>query len=93
MNSEIISKEEKIKPKIDLNNLKSNYFLRTIFNIIKKNKSLTIVKYNKKLQKRLNINIKNYKKYSQLFTPIEIEIKLGDDNDHIQNDKFINISR
>ena len=36
MNSEIISKEEKIKPKIDLNNLKSNYFLRTIFDIIKK---------------------------------------------------------
>ena len=31
---------------------------------MKKNKLLEIIKYNKKLQKRLNININNYIEYS-----------------------------
>ena len=34
---------------------------------MKKNKSFEIMKYNKKLQKRLNININDYKDYSQLY--------------------------
>ena len=34
--------------------------------------------YNKKLQKRLNININDYKDYSQLYSPIEIELKIVD---------------
>ena len=42
---------------------------------MKKNKLLEIIKYNKKLQKRLNININNYIEYSQLYSSIEIEIK------------------
>ena len=42
--------------------------------IIKRNKSLSIIKYNKKIQKRLNINIKDYKEYSEIYTSIEIEI-------------------
>ena len=45
---------------------------------MKKNKSLQIMKYNKKLQKRLNININDYKDYSQLYSPIEIELKIAD---------------
>ena len=32
-----------------------------MFDLIKQNKALKIIKYNKKIQKRLNINIKNYK--------------------------------
>ena len=47
MNSGIISQEEKIKQiqsKVDFKNLKSNYFLIKIFAIIKKNKSLKILK-------------------------------------------------
>ena len=43
------------------------------------------------MQKRVNLNISDYKKYSQLYSSIEIEIKL-DDNEHNENDKFINIS-
>ena len=43
---------------------------------MKKSKSLEIMKYNKRLQKRLNLNINNYKEYSQIYTPIEIELKL-----------------
>ena len=48
----------------DFDNIKSDYFLRKLFDILKENKSLNIFKYNKKLQKRLNISIDNYKKYS-----------------------------
>ena len=58
-----------------------------IFDIIKQNKSLNIVKYNKKLQKRLNLNINDYKEYSELYSSIEIELKLVDN----KYDKFINI--
>ena len=64
-------KNEKIK-KEKLNNLKSNYILKTIFDIVKENKSLEIVKYNKKLQKKLNLSINDYKEYSQIRSSIEI---------------------
>jgi len=79
MNSKNISNEENItqsKSKIIFDNLKSDYFLLKLFNIMKKNKSLQIMKYNKKQQKRLNININDYKDYSQLYSPIEIELRL-----------------
>ena len=70
-----------------LENLKSDYFLEKIYNKIKKKKSLEIVKYNKKVQKRLKLSIKDYKEYSETFSSIEIEIpwkkKYG---------KFININ-
>ena len=39
------------------------------------------------MQKRLNLSIKDYKEYSQLYTPIEIELKMAD-NRYV---KFINI--
>ena len=91
MNSEIISEEEKlkqIKSKIDFKNLKSDYFLIKLFDIMKKNKSLNIMKYNKNLKNRLNISIKDYKEYCQLYSSIEIELKLIDN----KYSKFINIS-
>ena len=37
-------------------------------------KSLEIIKYNKNLQKRINIKINNYKAYSEKYSSIEIEI-------------------
>ena len=55
---------------------------------MKRNKSLNIIKYNKKLQNRLNLGIKDYKEYSQFYTLIEIELKFVDN----KYDKFINIS-
>ena len=91
MNSGNISKEEKFeqrKSKVDIENIKSDYFLIKIFDIIKKNKSLEIMKYNKKLQKRFNLSINNYKEYSQILSPIEIELKLVDK----EYGRFINIS-
>ena len=59
---------------INLQKLKSDYFLQKIYSHINKNKSLEIVKYNKKIQNRLNLHIKDYKKYSETFSSIEIEI-------------------
>ena len=88
MNSRNILKNEQLKESKVLENLKSDYFLIKTINIIKKNKLLNITKYNKKFQKRLNININNYKEYSQLYSSIEIELKLSD---NIYG-RFINIS-
>ena len=94
MNSEIISKQEKlkqIKSKIDLKNIKSDYFFIKIFDIMEKIKTFKIMKYNKELQKRLNITINDYQKCSQLYSSIEIELKL-DNNMYSEQNKFINIS-
>ena len=68
-----ISKEEttnQIKSKARFKNLKSDYFLKKLFDIIKKNKSLEILKYNKTLQRRLKLNINDYKEYCQLYSSI-----------------------
>ena len=80
MNSRNTSKKDQTN---DFDNLKSDYFLRKLFDILKENKSLSIIKYNKKLQKRLNISIDNYKECSK----IEIEVKIADN----EYGKFINI--
>ena len=51
-------------------------------------KKLEIVKYNKKTQNRINLSVKDYKEYSETFTPIEIEIILSKD----KYGEFININ-
>ena len=87
MNSRNISKNEQTN---DFDKLKSDYFLRKLFDFLKEIKSLNIIRYNKNLQKRLNINIDNYKECSK----IEIELKLVDfEYDKLSNDKFINIPK
>ena len=93
MKSGIISKEEKlnqIKSKVNLNNLKSIVILKKILSYITKNESLNILRYNKKLQKRLNLSINDYKDYSQLYSPIEIELKF-DENKCDEKNRFIYI--
>ena len=59
-----------------------------IFNNLLKKKSLDIIKYNKIIKDRINISIKDYKEYSELYSSIEIEIKLVKDECY----KFININ-
>ena len=66
-------------------NLKNDYFLLKIFNNLMKKKSLDIIKYNKNIQKRINISIKDYKEYSEIYSSIEIELKLVKNN----HDTFI----
>ena len=63
-NSEL-SKDKKelnqIESKDIFKNLKNDYFLQKLFNNLLKKKSLEIVKYNKNINNRININIKDYK--------------------------------
>ena len=84
-------KEEKnqIKSKDKYDNLKNDYFLQKVFNNLEKKKSLDFIKYNKSIKKRLNINIKDYKEYSEKYSSIEIEIKPVKN----KNGKFINIKK
>ena len=62
------------KPNPITESIKIRYILSKIYDNMTKKKKLEIVKYNKKIQNRINLSIKNYKEYSETFTPIEIEI-------------------
>ena len=55
--------------------LKNDYFLQKLFNNLLRKKSLDIIKYNKNIKDRINITIKDYKEYSEIYSSIEIEIK------------------
>ena len=92
MSSINVSKEnnkenESAKPNPIIENLKSRYILSKIYDNMTKRKQLEIVKYNKRIQNRINLSVKNYKEYSEKFTPIEIEIIPTKD----EYGKFINI--
>jgi len=76
-----------MKSKEIFKNFKSNYFLQILFNHLMKKKSLDIIKYNKNIKERININIKDYKEYSEIYSSIELEIKPVRD----EYDRFINI--
>ena len=73
MGSHIISNKGKLRGKIE--KVKSKYILQKIFDNIGKDKTIKIVKHNKNLQNKININIDDYEKYwrenSEL---VEIEI-------------------
>ena len=76
-------KIKRIKTNVDLLNLKSDYFLQKLFYNMLKKKKLEIVKYNKKIQNRINLSVKDYKEYC------EIEIKIIPAKG--KYDSFINI--
>ena len=65
---------ESAKPNPITDNINSKYILSKIYDNMTMKKKLEIVKCNKKLQNRINLNVKDYKEYSETFTPIEIEI-------------------
>ena len=91
MNSRNISNEVKTKQMKSigaLENLKSNYIFKRILICLVKKKSLEIIKYNKKLQKIVNLSINDYKIYSELYSSIEIELKPVEN----KYGKLINIS-
>ena len=69
-----IEKSNIIKSKNKLTNIKSDYFIRKVFDIIQKRISFEIIKYNTNIQKRLNININNYKEFCENFSSIDLEI-------------------
>ena len=84
-NNEKLLQNIELKAKIE--NINSKFNLANIFNNLQKHKFFNIIKYNKALQNRLDLNIKNYKECSELFTPIEIEIIPAEK----KYGKFINI--
>ena len=57
-----------------LRNLKSDYFIQKFFGYIPERKSLETIRYNKSIQKRIDININHYKAYSETKTSIELDI-------------------
>ena len=57
-----------------LRKLKSDYFIQKFFGYMPKRKSLETIRYNKNIQKRINININHYKAYSETKTSIELDI-------------------
>ena len=69
--------------------IKSKYILKQILDKIKEKILLEIIKYNKIIQNKLDINLNNYKDFSEKFSSIELELTI------IKNDynKFINILR
>ena len=88
MNSEIISKtEKKEQNKSKLENLKSKYILKQIFEHFNSKKALEIIRYNKYFQNKFNVNISFYQEYSQSYSSIIIELNLADN----KYGKFINI--
>ena len=77
---------ESAKPNPIIDNIKSRYILSKIYDNMTKKKKLEIVKFNKKIQNRLNLDVKDYKEYSETYSSIEIiptKCKYG---------KFININ-
>ena len=62
------------KSKNKLSLIKNCYIMKKIFHNIQKRIYLVIIKYNINIQKRLNININNYKEFSELYSSIELEI-------------------
>ena len=48
--------------------------MQKLFDNMKKRISLKIIKCNMNIQKRLNVNINNYKDFSEKFSSIELEI-------------------
>ena len=58
-----------------LNNIKNDYILKNIFSPLERVKC-EIIRYNKKLKKRLEITINHYKKLYKKYNVIEVEIIL-----------------
>ena len=71
---------ESDKPNPITEEIKSDYFLQKLYDNMPKKKKLEIVKYNKRIQNRLNLDVKDYKEYSETYSSIEIEIIPAKDN-------------
>ena len=86
--------EEQGQSKLNVSNnqlrkLKSDYFILKFFEYMTERKSLETIRYNKSIQKRINININHYKTYFETKTSIELDIIPIMKSRY---DKFINIA-
>ena len=87
MNSESTNKASSQMKDI-FKNVKSGYILQLLFGNLGRKKLLDLIKYNKYIKGRINININDYRKYSELYSSIGIEI-IPKINEY---GKFININ-
>ena len=61
-----------------LNNIKSTFIIKKIFNSIYVRSQLKLIKYNKKLQNKINIFLYNYKIYSKRYIKYQTNKKGGE---------------
>ena len=73
--SEKKSGKEQVKSFAKYRNIKADYFLQKVFDNLEKKRTLEIVKNNKNIKERINLNINDYKEYSEKYSSIVIEIK------------------
>ena len=57
----------------DLVSIKSKYILKQIFQLLLHKKFLKIINYNKNLQNKLDLSIKDYKQYEQVIIEVDID--------------------
>ena len=57
-----------------LKNVKSHYIILKLFEYMTERKLLEAIRYNKSIQKRINININHYKANFETKTSIELDI-------------------
>ena len=55
-------------------NIKSDYFIQKLFAYMQSGITLKIIKCNNNIKKRLNININDYKYFSEKYSSIKLEI-------------------
>ena len=67
--------KNQVKSGDKFNNIKADHFLQKVFNNLEKKRTLNIIRHNENIMKRINININDYKEYSEKYSSIEIEIK------------------
>ena len=72
--------------KIKMMKIKSKYIIKQIFQNIKQNQYLELIKYNKKIQNKLDKSLEDYKEYSR------IEIDLRPITNYAGDNKFINLN-
>jgi hypothetical protein len=66
-----------------LNKIKSSYILKSIFEFIKPHETMKILNYNKKLQKRVDLSIKDYiKAYNEIIIELKMIDNLIDENNY-----------
>ena len=83
-----IEPNNKINRINSLEKIRSKCVLKKIFNHLNTNIKLNIIKYNKETQNKLNLTIKDYKEYQEIYSKIEIEIKRIEN----KSGKLININ-
>ena len=71
---DISKAEEQGQSNHKLRKLRSDYFIQKFFEYMTEKKTLETIRYNKYIQKRIDININHYKDFSETKTSIELDI-------------------